>query len=107
MVTNQSGTVTSHTVVVGTTMTAFRQCGHKCGAGATQPFQPPNPAWQTAMAVATALAAALSTAANLLALCWFGMWMGMTSRSANLATLKTILFVEIIPWFVIALREAW
>src|ERR1035437_7131517 len=30
------------------------------------------------------------------------MWMGMTSRSANLATLKTILFVEIIPWFVIA-----
>ena len=26
----------------------------------------------------------------------------MTSRSANLATLKTILFVQIIPWFLIA-----
>jgi hypothetical protein len=55
---------------------------------------------QTVMAVATALVAALSTAANLLAICWFGMWMGLTSRTANLATLKTILFVQIIPWFV-------
>jgi hypothetical protein len=54
------------------------------------------------MAVAAAVAAALSTAANLLALGWFGMWMGLTSRTANLATLKTILFVQVIPWFVIA-----
>jgi hypothetical protein len=30
------------------------------------------------------------------------MWMGLTSRSASLATLKTILFVQVIPWFVIA-----
>jgi hypothetical protein len=29
------------------------------------------------------------------------MWMGMTSRSANLATLKTLLFVEIIPGLLI------
>jgi hypothetical protein len=54
------------------------------------------------MAVAAAAAAALSTGANLLALWWFGMWMGLTSRSANLATLKTILFVQVIPWFVVA-----
>ena len=54
------------------------------------------------MAVAAAAAAGLSTGGNLIALCWFGMWMGMTSRSANLATLKTILFVQVIPWFVIA-----
>ena len=44
----------------------------------------------------------LATLGNLLALYWFGMWMGLTSRSANLGTLKTILFVQIIPWFVIA-----
>ena len=31
-----------------------------------------------------------SSAANLLALGWFGMWMGLTSRSTNLATLKTL-----------------
>jgi hypothetical protein len=34
------------------------------------------------------------------------MWMGMTSRSANLATLKTILFVQIIPWFGIAFASS-
>ena len=56
-------------------------------------------ALMTALAAATA---AVSTAANLIALCWFGMWMGLTSRSANLATLKTILFVQVIPWFAIA-----
>ena len=50
----------------------------------------------------TAIAASVSAAANLVALCWFGMWMGMTSKSNNLATLKTIIFVQIIPWFVIS-----
>ena len=49
----------------------------------------------------TALSAALSTAGGLLTLTWFGMWMGLTSRTANIATLKTILFVQIIPWFVL------
>jgi hypothetical protein len=39
--------------------------------------------------------------ADLLALTWFGLWMGMTSRSANTATLKTLVFVQIIPWFAI------
>ena len=48
-----------------------------------------------------ATAAAVTTAANLTAICWFGMWMGLTSKSANLATLKTILFVQVVPWFII------
>jgi len=30
------------------------------------------------------------------------MWMGMTSKSNNLATLKTLIFVWVIPWFVIS-----
>jgi hypothetical protein len=55
--------------------------------------------WLTTLLAATA--AALSTAGNLVALCWFGMWMGMTSRTANLATLKTLLFVQIIPALII------
>jgi hypothetical protein len=38
---------------------------------------------------------------NLVAICWFGMWMGMTSKNANLAALKTILFVQIVPYIVI------
>jgi hypothetical protein len=49
-----------------------------------------------------ALAGTLATAANLAALIWFGMWMGMNSKSANLATLKTIVFVQLIPSFVIS-----
>jgi hypothetical protein len=70
-------------------------------ASAPRRFQIGGDALQLAAGIAAAVAAALSTLANLLALGWFGMWMGMTSKSANLATLKTILFVQIIPWFVI------
>jgi ABC-type transport system involved in multi-copper enzyme maturation permease subunit len=99
VVTNQSGTVASSTVVVGRTVRVSGTAGTNA-APVIPGFQPISPAWQTVMAVATALVAALSTAANLLALCWFGMWMGLTSRTANMATLKTILFVQIIPWLV-------
>jgi hypothetical protein len=48
----------------------------------------------------------LATVANLIALAWFGMWMGMTSRTTNLATLKTLLFVQIIPAMVISFGSA-
>ena len=98
--TNQSGTATSRTVSVGANVTVS---GVVVTNAAPMPFTyqgriAPN---QAVMVVVAAAAAALRTGANLLALCWFGMWMGMTSRSANLATLKTFLFVQVIPWFVI------
>jgi ABC-type transport system involved in multi-copper enzyme maturation permease subunit len=48
----------------------------------------------------------VTSTANLVALCWFGMWMGMTSKNANLAALKTILFVQIVPYFVIAIGSS-
>jgi hypothetical protein len=101
VVTNQSGAISSQTIVVGTTVTVSGKAGTNA-VPAPGGFRASSPAWQTAMAVAAAVAAALSTAANLLALGWFGMWMGLTSRTANLATLKTILFVQVIPWFAIA-----
>ena len=44
----------------------------------------------------------LVMAANLLALVWFGMWMGLTSKNTNLATLKTLAFAQIIPWFAVS-----
>ncbi len=56
--------------------------------------------------IAVAATSAVVTAANLVALCWFGMWMGMTSKSANLATLKTLVFVQVIPWFVITFASS-
>lgn len=51
--------------------------------------------------IVTAFATLITSTANLVALCWFGMWMGMTSKNANLATLKTFLFVQIVPFMVI------
>lgn len=51
----------------------------------------------------TTLIGALVTVANLAAMGWFGLWMGMTSRNALLATLKTIVFVQIVPWFVVTI----
>jgi len=44
---------------------------------------------------------ALTVTANLVTLCWFGMWMGTISKNSSLAALKTILFVQIMPWFVV------
>ncbi|HAB18540.1 MAG TPA: hypothetical protein DCE44_19135 [Verrucomicrobiales bacterium] len=60
---------------------------------------PPSPWWT--LAVAPALGT-LTFVADLVALSWVGMWLGLTSRGVNLATLKTLLFVEVIPWLVIS-----
>src|SRR5207249_1934635 len=51
--------------------------------------------------IVSTLASGVTAAANLIALCWFGMWMGLTSRNANFATLKTLAFVQIVPVMVI------
>ncbi len=60
----------------------------------------PRP-WSHLAALVTSAASTLSTLASLAALAWFGMWMGLTSRNASLVTLKTILFVKVIPFLVI------
>jgi hypothetical protein len=51
-----------------------------------------------ALNVAGAAAGALSMRANLAALMWFGMWMGLTSKNASMATLKTVVFVQVLSW---------
>ena len=56
--------------------------------------------------LAISVAGTLTFVANLAALCWFGMWMGLNSKNHNMATLKTIVFVQIIPWFVVAFASA-
>jgi len=55
----------------------------------------------TVVPVAIGLGTSITFLANLCALGWFGMWMGLISKNTNAATLKTIVFVQIIPWFVI------
>jgi hypothetical protein len=59
-----------------------------------------------ATAVLSAGAGVVIAAANLVAISWFGMWMGMTSKTNNLATLKTLVFVQVIPGMVIAFASA-
>jgi hypothetical protein len=72
----------------------------------TPTFNPPSFASMTAQewltTIVNSLTGLTTSIANLVALCWFGMWMGMTSKNANLAALKTILFVQIVPFMVIA-----
>jgi hypothetical protein len=65
-------------------------------------FTPPG----VVVALVISVGATLSVAGNLAALGWFGMWMGLNSKNTNLATLKTILFVLVIPWFVISFASA-
>ncbi len=102
VVTNQSGSISqSYSVSSGTVVVS---------GGARTNTASPRPGFQavnrdlrrTDVAVTIALVSVVSVAANLVALCWFALWMGLTTRSANLATLKTLLFAEVIPWFVIA-----
>src|SRR5206468_5346548 len=39
--------------------------------------------------------------AGSLAVAWFGMWMGVITRKPNMAVLKTLLFVQVLPWIVL------
>ena len=57
------------------------------------------PTFSAAVLVAGSGVTCLATLANLVALVWFGLWMGLTTKSANLATIKALLFVQIIPAF--------
>jgi hypothetical protein len=54
-----------------------------------------------AIPVFAAVVVGATTAANFVSLLWFGMWMGMTSKNANLATAKTLIFVHVVPWLMI------
>jgi len=100
--TNQSGATTNQGVVTYNMVAiSSSNTGTNTAPTATSPSTG-SAAQQWIPIVVAAAAAALTTAGNLLALGWFGMWMGLTTRTANLATLKTILFVQVVPWFVIA-----
>lgn len=91
---------TNSNVVVVTNTTVITTTG---GVTVTGPGWSLPSAW---VMLATSIAGVITTATNLVALIWFGMWMGLTSRNTNVATLKTIAFVQIIPWFAISFASA-
>jgi ABC-type transport system involved in multi-copper enzyme maturation permease subunit len=45
-----------------------------------------------------AVCSQIQTVTGLFAVAWFGMWMGMTSRKANHAVIKTLVFVQVLPF---------
>lgn len=59
---------------------------------------PDIPFWLT---LATTVASIVAFLCNLGALYWYGAWAGLTATNGNIATLKTFVFVMLIPWFVI------
>ncbi len=99
-VTNTAATTTNQ--ASGGTPVPVVVVGPGAGPAAPAAFDPPG----VAVALGLASASILTVAANLAALGWFGLYMGLTSKSANLATLKTIVFVQVMPWFVIAFASA-
>lgn len=87
----------THTTVVATSTASGPRAGFVAGGFGA-------PAGLVTLAVSCA--ATLTVVANLAALGWFGMWMGLNSRTGNFATLKTLVYVQIIPWFVLAFASA-
>jgi hypothetical protein len=51
-----------------------------------------------ALSLITGLISGLGTLSNLVALSWFGMWMGLVSKNGSIATLRTLIFVQVLPW---------
>ena len=84
--------------VVSTNTTIVATTGPGAAAFSVGNFVAPNEIVLFAMS----LAEVTRIIANLTALMWFGMWMGLTSKNTNLAALKAIVFVQIIPWFVVS-----
>ena len=48
------------------------------------------------------ISGALGVLANLIALVWFGMWMGLTCRNIGVASVKAIVLVQVLPWMAIS-----
>ena len=96
-----TGTSLTNTTILSATNTTTTTTGATMAAAAGS-FANPNGYLMFAMSVA----GTLTVIANLAALSWFGMWMGLNSKNSNLATLKTIVFVQIIPWFGVSFASA-
>ncbi len=93
-----SNSFTLNSTVMVFTATASGPGASTAGGGATPPMG--------LIITAGSLAALINMVGNLVALGWFGMWMGMNSKSTGLATLKTIALVQVAPWFVINFLSA-
>jgi ABC-type transport system involved in multi-copper enzyme maturation permease subunit len=58
----------------------------------------PAPASLIAHQILSAVGGKVMFVTGLLAVAWFGMWMGVTSKKVNTAVIKTVVFVKVMPW---------
>jgi len=52
-------------------------------------------------------ASAVNFVADLLAVAWFGMWMGLTTKKTPMAVVKTFVFVIVLPWLVLMFLQGF
>jgi hypothetical protein len=57
------------------------------------------------MQIVSAVGSLVTFVTSLFALGWFGMWMGLTSKKASLAVIKTIVFVQVLPSVALAFLQ--
>lgn len=81
---------------VGQLMMYLKATGNAGAGGGNQIFD--DVLLQQSVSLASALARFVTGS---LAVAWFGMWMGVITRKPNLAVLKTLLFVYVLPWIVL------
>jgi ABC-type transport system involved in multi-copper enzyme maturation permease subunit len=70
------------------------------GASAVQVVDPDTIRFLRDQAILSGVGNILNTLSTSVALCWFGMWMGLTSNRLNVALLKTFAFADFLPWFI-------
>ncbi|HEX3800991.1 MAG TPA: ABC transporter permease [Verrucomicrobiae bacterium] len=61
----------------------------------TPPSTPLDTYW-----IISGICGLVTLAGDFLAMAWFGMWMGVTSRKASMAILKTVCFVVVLPYLI-------
>jgi ABC-type transport system involved in multi-copper enzyme maturation permease subunit len=93
-----TATPTATNTMAGTNITVVtKTVGTIPGAAAGTTGTPPQ-----LLVIAMSAAGTVAVLMNAIALVWFAMWMGLTSKNTSLATLKTIFWLQILPWFAIS-----
>ena len=57
--------------------------------------------------IATIAASTVNFVADLLAVAWFGMWMGLTTKKTTMAVVKTFTFVIVLPWLALMFLQGF
>src|SRR2546427_179782 len=57
--------------------------------------------------IAPIAASAVDFVADLLAVAWFGMWMGLTTKKNTMAVVKTFAFVIVLPWLALMFLQGF